>query len=133
MYFSQAKKLVLSSPNESHEISLEPFNFELITVSPVRSLNCGGSSNKVVNFAPIGLVNMLNNGGAIQTLEFDEDKNVAEVGVRGAGEMRVFSSEIPKACKIDNEDVDFEYEDGMVVIQVPWPSSSKSSIIQYTY
>ncbi|MED6107812.1 hypothetical protein PIB30_017701 [Stylosanthes scabra] len=60
---------------------------------------------------------MLNNGGAVQTLEFDEDKNVAEVGVRGAGEMRVFSSEIPKACKIDNEDVDFEYEDGMLPLR----------------
>ncbi|KAL1356403.1 hypothetical protein HN51_008422 [Arachis hypogaea] len=132
MYFSQAKKLVLSSPNEYHEISLEPFNFELVTVSPVRSLNCGGS-NKVVNFAPIGLVNMLNNSGAIQTLDFDEEKNIVEVGVRGAGEMRVFSSESPRACKIDGKDVDFEYEEGMVVVQVPWPSSSKSSIVQYTY
>lgn len=90
-------------------------------------------SNKSVQFAPIGLVNMLNTGGAIQSLAFDEAQNVAEVGVRGTGEMRVFASERPSTCTIDGKEVDFEYEEGMVVIQVPWPSSSKLSIVQYIF
>lgn len=128
LYFYQTKKLVLSEPSESVEISLEPFNFELITVSPVTVL-----PGKSVEFAPIGLVNMLNTGGAVESLDFDEGRNFAEVGVRGSGEMRVFASERPRACRIDGEEVDFEYEEGMVVVQVPWPGSSRLSMIQYMF
>ncbi|CAL0317287.1 unnamed protein product [Lupinus luteus] len=132
LYFSQGNKLVLSSPSDSEEISLEPFNFELITVSPVTFLH-GKSSSSVVQFAPIGLVNMLNTGGAIQSLAFDEAKNLVEVGVRGKGEMRVFASEKPSTCRIDGEEVHFQYESNMVVIQVPWPSSSKLSNVHYIF
>lgn len=130
LYFSQAKKLVLSSPSDSEEISLEPFNFELITVSPVTTVLHGKS---VVQFAPIGLVNMLNTGGAIQSLAFDKAQNLVEVGVKGKGEMRVFASERPSTCRIDGKEVDFEYEGSMVVIKVPWLSSSKLSNVQYIF
>lgn len=128
LYFSQAKKLVLSGPSDSEEISLEPFNFELITVSPVTVL-----PGKSVKFAPIGLVNMLNTGGAVQTLAYDEAQNLVQVGVRGTGEMRVYASESPNTCRIDGKEVDFEYEESMVKIQVPWPHSSKLSTVQYEF
>ncbi|XP_027358487.1 probable galactinol--sucrose galactosyltransferase 5 [Abrus precatorius] len=128
MYFSQAKKLVLSSPSDNEEISFEPFNFELITVSPVTVL-----LGKSLQFAPIGLVNMLNTGGAVQSLAFDEAHDLVEVGVRGTGEMRVFASERPTTCRIDGKEVDFDYEGSMVVIQVPWPGSSKLSTVQYVF
>ncbi|KAK7365193.1 hypothetical protein VNO80_14059 [Phaseolus coccineus] len=127
LYFSQSKKLVLSAPSDSEEISLEPFNFELITVSPVTVL-----SGKSVKFAPIGLVNMLNTGAAVQSLTFDEAQNLVEVGVRGTGEMRVYASERPSTCRIDAKEVDFEYEGSMVKIQVPWPSS-KLSTVQFAF
>lgn len=129
LYFNQAKKLLLSTPNDTEEISLEPFNFELVTVSPVIVLN--GSNS--VQFAPIGLVNMLNTGGAIQSLDFDEAQNLVQIGVRGCGEMRVFASERPTTCRIDGKEVNFGYEGSMVVIQVPWPSSSKLSSVQYIF
>lgn len=128
-YISQAKKLILSAPSDdSEEISLEPFNFELITVSPVTVL-----PGKSVKFAPIGLVNMLNTGGAVQSLAFDEAQNLVEVGVRGTGEMRVYASEKPTTCRIDGKQVDFEYEGSMVKIQVPWPGSSKLSTVSMYY
>lgn len=107
---------------------MEPFNFELITVSPVVILT--GTS---VQFAPIGLVNMLNTGGAIQSLAFNDEAKSIRIGVKGTGEMRVFASEKPMACKIDGKVVPFEYEDFMVVIQVPWPGSSNSSLIEYIF
>jgi raffinose synthase len=128
LYFSQAKKLKLFSSSDTEEISLEPFNFELITVSPITLF-----PKKSFKFAPIGLVNMLNNGGAIQSFEYDEAQDLVQVGVKGAGEMRVFASKKPKCCRIDGEEVDFEYEDFMVVIQVPWPSSSKISSVKYIF
>ncbi|GAV70248.1 Raffinose_syn domain-containing protein [Cephalotus follicularis] len=126
MYLSQSKKLILSKPAEYIDLELEPFTFELITVSPVTSL----AANSVL-FAPIGLVNMLNNGGAIQSLAY----NVASVriGVKGSGEMRVFASKKPRACTIDGNDVAFEYEGNMVIVQVPWSRFSGLSIVEYLF
>lgn len=131
MYLQVAKKLVLSKPYENIEISLEPFSFELITVSPVTLLPGGTSPS--VQFAPIGLVNMLNTGGAIQSLSYDDDENSVEIGVKGSGEMRVFASEKPRGCKIDGNEVAFEYEGHMVAIQVPWSSPSGLSVIEYLF
>ena len=128
MYFAQSKKLVLSKPSDNVEISLEPFNFELITVSPVTTL-----PQKSVHFAPVGLVNMLNNGGAIQSLAFDDTNNSVQVGVRGAGEMKVFASAKPEACRLNGREVEFQYEENMVVVQVPWSGSSIPSIVEYIF
>lgn len=128
LYYHNAKKVVLSKPSENVEISLEPFNFELITVSPVTVMD-----GIAVQFAPIGLVNMLNNGGAIQSLAFHDEAKSVRIGVKGTGEMRVFSTHKPMACRIDDGEVPFEYVDFMVVVQVPWTSSSTSSIVEYIF
>ncbi|KAL0431643.1 UNVERIFIED_CONTAM: Galactinol--sucrose galactosyltransferase [Sesamum radiatum] len=126
MYLFREKKLVLSKPSDAIAISLEPFSFELITVSPVTIL-----AKNSVQFAPIGLVNMLNTGGAIQSLEFKASS--VRIGVKGTGEMRVYASEKPVGCRVNGERVAFGYEDCMVVIQVPWPSSSGLSDIEYLF
>ncbi|KAF8096463.1 hypothetical protein N665_0308s0037 [Sinapis alba] len=126
LFLSQSKKLVLSGPNDDLEITLEPFKFELITVSPV--VTVVGSA---VQFAPIGLVNMLNTSGAIRSLVYHE-KSV-EIGVRGAGEFRVYASRKPVSCKIDGEVVEFGYEESMVVVQVPWSPPEGLSSIKYAF
>lgn len=129
MYLSKSKKLVLSKAHENIEIALEPFNFELITVSPVTTL-----AGKPAQFAPIGLVNMLNTGGAIQSLAYTNDSTSSvQIGIKGSGEMRVFASEKPRSCKIDGRDVAFEYEGHMVVTQVPWSTPSGLSTIDYLF
>ncbi|CAA3014148.1 galactinol--sucrose galactosyltransferase [Olea europaea subsp. europaea] len=127
-YLFSEKRLILAKSSSAIEISLEPFNFELITVSPVAVL-----ANKSIQFAPIGLVNMLNTGGAIQSLEFDDDDDKVRVGIKGTGEMRVYASEKPVACRINGQDVAFGYEEYMVIIQVPWPNSSGISVIDYLF
>ncbi|CAK9176150.1 unnamed protein product [Ilex paraguariensis] len=127
-YMFHKKKLVLSKPSDTIEITLEPFNFELITVSPITIL-----TSKSVEFAPFGLANMLNSGGAIQALEFDEEASSVRVGVKGTGEMRVYASKRPRACLINGENASFAYEDLMVIMQVPWPNSSGSSVIEYSF
>ncbi|KAK8672531.1 hypothetical protein V6N13_110897 [Hibiscus sabdariffa] len=126
MYFSQSKKLLLSKPAENIEISLKPFDFELITVSPVTVWGA-----KSVHFAPIGLVNMLNTGGAIQSLAYNDSS--VRIEVKGSGEMRAFASDKPAACKIDGKDVGFEFVDHMVVVHVPWSGSSGLSTIEYLF
>ncbi|THF97073.1 probable galactinol--sucrose galactosyltransferase 5 [Camellia sinensis] len=129
LYMFREKKLILSKPADTIEISLEPFNFELITVSPVTII-----SNNSIQFAPIGLVNMLNTGGAIQSVIYDDEiNNKVQVGVKGSGEMRIFASEKPRGCRINGEDVEFGYKGLMVVIQVPWPGCSGLSIVEYLF
>ncbi|KAL5544088.1 hypothetical protein UlMin_007872 [Ulmus minor] len=128
VYMFKEKKVKLLKSTEKIEVSLEPFNFELLTVSPVTVL-----PQKLVQFAPIGLVNMLNTGGAIQSLKFDDDESLVKIGVRGSGEMKVFASEAPVACKIDGVAVKFGYEDNMVSVQVPWPASSRESLVEYLF
>ncbi|GLT31928.1 hypothetical protein SLA2020_066270 [Shorea laevis] len=128
LYFSEAKKLVLSKPTDNVEIALEPFNFELITVSPVKILP--GNS---IQFAPIGLVNMLNCGGTIQSVAYDGSQSWVRIGVRGAGEMKMYASEKPRACKVDENDVAFNYEGLVVVVHVPWSSQSGLSTVEYWF
>lgn len=126
MYLFRQKKLVLAKPTDAIKVSLEPFNFELITVSPVSIL-----SEKSIEFAPIGLVNMLNTGGAIHSLEYGVSS--VKIGVKGSGEMRAYASERPLVCRVNGASVTFEYLDKMVLIQVPWPNNSGISLIQYLF
>lgn len=128
VYMLKDDKLRLMKCVESVEVSLEPFSFELMTVSPVVVL-----PRKSIQFAPIGLVNMLNSGGSIQSFEFDEQEILARIGVRGQGEMRVFASEKPVSCNIDGAPVEFDYVDNTVKLQVPWPSSSRLSVVEYLF
>ncbi|GFZ12013.1 raffinose synthase family protein [Actinidia rufa] len=110
VYFFHQKKLNLLKPSQTLEISLQPFDYELLTVSPVKNL-----PSKSVQFAPIGLVNMLNSGGAIQSLVCDDYENSVRVGIRGSGEMKAFASDRPVSCQINGVDVDFGYDDERVV------------------
>ncbi|ERN02642.1 hypothetical protein AMTRI_Chr03g141040 [Amborella trichopoda] len=121
VYLYTAKKLITLKPDENTELALEPFNFELFTVSPVKLLFNGGS---MVNFAPIGLVNMLNTGGAILSMIYEETPKIqVKMKVKGRGEMRVYSSVEPEACLLNGKEVGFLYEEEMIVVQVPWPEA----------
>ena len=129
VYTFKEKKLRLLKLDENMEIKLDSFDFELLTVSPVKFL-----PKKLVQFAPIGLVNMLNSGGAIESLEVEEDEDLVRVGFKGHGDFKVFSSEKPRLCRVNGEEVAFSYEDCMVTIEVSWPgSSSKLSIVEYVF
>lgn len=129
VYTFKEKKLRLLKLDENMDIKLDSFDFELLTVSLVKFL-----SKKLVQFAPIGLVNMLNSGGAIESLEIEDNEDLVRVGVKGHGEFKVFSSEKPRSCCVNGKEVAFCYEDCMVTIEVLWPgSSSKLSIMEYVF
>ncbi|KAL5227636.1 hypothetical protein ABZP36_015901 [Zizania latifolia] len=132
VYFVEARKLELFRPEEGVELTLEPFTYELLVVAPVRVI----SPERSISFAPIGLANMLNAGGAVQGFESWKDGGdvAAEVAVKGAGEMVVHSSARPRLCKVDGQDAEFVYMDGMVTVDVPWTgSSSKLTRVEYLY
>ncbi|KAL2935894.1 Galactinol--sucrose galactosyltransferase [Bienertia sinuspersici] len=113
VYTFKEKKLRLLKYDENIEITLDSFDFELLSVSPVTILR-----GNLIQFAPIGLVNMLNSGGAIDSIAYRDDEDVVKVGVKGVGEFVVFSSEKPKLCRVNGENVEFSYEDCIVRVQV---------------
>lgn len=119
MYLSKQDILVLSKLSDSIDITLEPFSYELIVVSPVTTLPW----DSTIQFAPIGSVNMLNTGGALKSFDIiddDGEEKMVRIGVKGAGEMRVYSSEKPTACRVNGKEIEFEYEDGMVKVHLAW-------------
>ncbi|PIN21196.1 Galactinol--sucrose galactosyltransferase [Handroanthus impetiginosus] len=128
IYNYKNKKLELLKASDNLRISLPPFEYELFVVSPVYVL-----TRKMVRLAPIGLVNMLNTGGAIESCEYIENASLMQVGVKGMGEMRIFASSKPLSCTIDGVKIEFDYRDNMVIVQVPWPNSSKTCVIEYVF
>ncbi|CAN0901189.1 Galactinol--sucrose galactosyltransferase [Linum grandiflorum] len=129
VYMCKAKKLKLLKYSGTCHFSLQPLEFELLTVSPVKHL-----PRISVQFAPIGLTNMLNSGSAIQLLEMEEDQHLVRVGVKGCGEMKAFASKKPWSCSMDGKEVEFQYDDQkMVTVGVPWPGSGRLTEIEYRF
>lgn len=78
---------------------------------------------------------MLNSGGALESLAYDDHESSVTVGVRGCGEIKAFASAKPIRCQMDGVDMDFGYddEDHTATVQVPWPGSSRLSVIKYWF
>lgn len=88
-------------------IQLKAREYEVITVVPLKRL-----SNDTA-FAPIGLVNMFNSGGAIKQVNYETSKagNV-DLRVRGCGPFGAYSSARPRRILRDNiKDEEFFYEE----------------------
>lgn len=129
VYWFREGKMKLMEGGDSVELFLKPFEFELLTVSPVKSFS--SSECREVGFAAIGLVNMLNSGGAIRNMVMSG--GVVHVGVKGTGELKAFSSTKPICCKIDGGNVEFSYEENLVSFHVPWATSSELSLVEFVY
>lgn len=132
VYAVEARTLQLLRPDEGVDLTLQPFTYELFVVAPVRVI----SHERAIKFAPIGLANMLNTAGAVQAFEAKKDASgvTAEVFVKGAGELVAYSSATPRLCKVNGDEAEFTYKDGVVTVDVPWSgSSSKLCRVQYVY
>nr|CAB3476111.1 unnamed protein product [Digitaria exilis] len=133
VYMVEARKMKLLGFEDGVDLTLAPFTYELLVVAPVRVV----SPERGVKFAPIGLADMLNTAGAVQEFETKSGVDggvVAEVAVKGAGEMVAYSSARPRMCRVNGEEAEFKYEDGMVTVDVPWMgSSSKLCRVEYVY
>ncbi|XLS87851.1 hypothetical protein HN51_038017 [Arachis hypogaea] len=81
-----------------------------------------------IKFAPIGLTNMLNNGGVIQEVEYVE--GVAMLKVKGDGQFSAYSSEPPKKFQVNGSDVDFEWlPNGKLMVNLSWIQEDHDTLI----
>jgi len=99
-------------------VTLKPREYEVFTVVPLKRLPNGAAS-----FAPIGLIEMFNSGGAVTEVSYGEDDDGVVVKVRGAGMVGAYSSTRPRSVAVDSEAVGFSYDNGngLVTFEVGVP------------
>ncbi|KZV50207.1 putative galactinol--sucrose galactosyltransferase 6 [Dorcoceras hygrometricum] len=111
--------------NVALPVSLKILEHEVYTVTPIKVLVPG------FKFAPFGLIDMFNAGGAIERLEYDVKDGakscvfdhiqqvenlsgdvvaVVSMDVKGCGRLGAYSSVKPRKCSVGSSAVEFEYD-----------------------
>ncbi|KAJ1258234.1 hypothetical protein BS78_10G059400 [Paspalum vaginatum] len=123
--------LVVLPKGAALPISLKVLEHDILTVSPIKDLAPG------FRFAPIGLVDMFNSGGAVEGLTYhlldgakmpgrngsisgSEAVGLVCMEVRGCGRFGAYSSVRPRQCMLGSAQLDFSYDSssGLVVLQL---------------
>ncbi|KAL3824908.1 hypothetical protein ACJIZ3_020937 [Penstemon smallii] len=125
VYAFNSGSLSRVASNKAFQVTLGVLECEIFTVSPIKVLN------QDIHFAPIGLINMYNSGGAVEECSF-KDTSVT-IKARGTGLFGAYSSKKPSFCKVENKDEDFTYnsENGQLTIYLQGESSFKEIKISY--
>lgn len=98
------------------EVTLKTPECEIYTISPIRIFL------ENIHFAPIGLLDMYNSGGAVQSIKCTTiSEGIIIVEGRGCGRFGFYTTSKPKCCKADTKEVEFTYnaEDNMLTIDLP--------------
>ncbi|KAK9130633.1 hypothetical protein Sjap_011120 [Stephania japonica] len=134
LFSHQNSKLTILPFNAALPISLKVLDFDIYVVSPIRDLLPG------FRFAPLGLIDMFNGGGAIEGLRYEVNSGAAlelsdgylgevegiaahpgenmsfeavavvAMEVKGCGRFGAYSSSRPRKCSIGSTECDFSYD-----------------------
>lgn len=90
-----------------------------------------------VHFAPIGLLDMYNSGGAIESLHCKNEISecVVKVQIRGCGRFGAYSNKKPRSCLVDKKEEIMVYNanDGLLVLKLHGQYSSVTREIEIVY
>ncbi|OMO94433.1 Raffinose synthase [Corchorus capsularis] len=115
--------------NGNLEVSLATLKCEIYTVSPIRVFG------EDVHFAPIGLLDMYNSGGAVEAIDGIMNLSGCRIKIKGRGWGRfgAYSSIKPKSCRVDNKEEEFIYnsENGLLTIDLEGDCSLRD--IEFVY
>ncbi|XP_022642894.1 probable galactinol--sucrose galactosyltransferase 2 isoform X2 [Vigna radiata var. radiata] len=127
--FNVLKKLVLPDGSVLRaRYPIKVLQCEVFTVSPIKVYN------QTIQFAPIGLTNMYNSGGAVEAVEFsDSSESKIHIRGRGEGEFGAYSNFRPKSCSVNSEDLEFKFreEDKLFAVTIPAKTTSWDITICY--
>ncbi|CAK7323377.1 unnamed protein product [Dovyalis caffra] len=98
-------------------VGLKTLQCDVFTISPIKVYY------EKIEFAAIGMMNMYNSGGAIESVEQPSDSSSSskiQIKGRGAGSFGGYSSVKPKSCSINGKDEEFIYreEDKLLVVTI---------------
>ncbi|XP_018730644.2 probable galactinol--sucrose galactosyltransferase 2 isoform X2 [Eucalyptus grandis] len=117
-----------SSVEESMNVTLKVLECDVLTISPIKV------HNQKVQFAPIGLIDLYNSGGAIQAVDIRSKSSTSGIHIkgRGPGTFGAYSSTRPRSCTVNSEEREFEFrEDKLLKISIPARTSSWDIVISY--
>lgn len=121
LYSHRARRLQLLRHDEAHAASLGRREWELFAVSPIRRE--GG-----VRWAPLGLMDMLNGGGAIVSSKLSSALRLvhARVTLRASGTFSAYCQPPPLTIKINGVITPFTHdaETGMLTVAMEVSESS---------
>lgn len=119
LYSHRSGQLVVLPYNVALPVSLKVLEHDVFAVTPVKVLGSG------YNFAPIGLIDMFNAGGAVEGLAYEVKNHGLVVAVvrmefKGCGRFGAYSSARPRRCLLGTNEVDFEYDNdsGLVTFNI---------------
>ena len=82
-----------------------------------------------VQFAPIGLLDMYNSGGAVEALDctMDVAECIIKIKGKGCGRFGAYSNFRPKRCMVDMKEEEFFYnpKDGLLTIKLDGEGNSR--------
>jgi hypothetical protein len=143
VYVNDSQELHRVSWDHGVTVRVKGWHASVLTLSPICRYEFGGSSSAGLEFAPIGLTNMLNGGGAVQAVHAERveapgntcasimeefppaegapppEKLLVFLTVRGRGRLLAYSSHKPLACTVDGFEVPFEHEGNRLTVDVP--------------
>ncbi|KAL3519245.1 hypothetical protein ACH5RR_017394 [Cinchona calisaya] len=98
------------------DVTLGTLQCNIFTVSPIKVYG------RKIEFAPVGLINMYNSGGAVDAIEVittSSDFGIIIKG-RGPGIFGAYSNAKPKYCSVNSKDEIFEFriEDHLLTIPI---------------
>ncbi|CAM8966358.1 unnamed protein product [Rhodiola kirilowii] len=128
LYCHKSGDLIVLPFDASLPVSLKVLEHDIYTVTPIKVLR------REIRFAPIGLINMYNAGGAIEELKYQvtETESRAYIEVKGCGNFGAYSSAKPRRCSLDSVAVGFDYDlsSGLVTLSLHELPKKKSHIVE---
>ncbi|RRT71998.1 hypothetical protein BHM03_00041482 [Ensete ventricosum] len=133
---SGLRELIRLPKGAALPVTLKVLEYEVFHVCPLKNI----APN--ISFAPIGLLDMFNAGGAVEhfgvqvtsadPVDGDNGNAIGEnrgskarvvLRLRGCGRLGAYSSQRPLKCTLDSSDVEFGYEEetGLLTINLPVP------------
>ncbi|KZV27585.1 putative galactinol--sucrose galactosyltransferase 2 [Dorcoceras hygrometricum] len=117
------------SKDKSLHVTLRTLECDVFTISPIKVYD-----NKI-KFAPIGLVNMYNSGGAIESIEAFDDfsRHGIRIKGRGVGVFGAYAGAEPSFCFVNMKEADFEYsnENHFLKVTVPFEANAWEIDVQF--
>ncbi|KAL9232564.1 hypothetical protein vseg_007663 [Gypsophila vaccaria] len=132
VYMYRSGEVVRLPKGASLPVTLKVLEYELFHFCPLKEITSS------ILFAPIGLLDMFNCGGAVEQFEVqmavDKNTEISDCGsteppptatihlqVRGCGVFGAYSSQRPLNCTVDRAHTDFNYdsETGLLTLNLP--------------
>lgn len=120
----------LTGINESLHVQLQPLEFDIYTIVPITPMSAPG-----LEFAALGLRNMLNAGGSVEEVVFDSTNDKVHVELRGSGEFAAYTSRAPRLAMLDGAQVPFRFvpREQCTLVHIPWSLPHGASTLTLSF